>query len=221
MERNRSDDTTDRSGGAGSRSGGAGPAAGRRPPAGAAILRPEVTEALIRALFLEWAQAGYAALSLERVARRAGVGKAALYRRWPSKAAMASDALSTVGLTITDVPDTGSLRGDISAVILSIRRVLRHPVIRRIVLDLHAEMARSPDLERAVRPFQAARRARVDLLVDRAVTRGELRADVDREIAADLLGALPYWRMAVVRGPAALGYVRQLTAMIAAALEGG
>ena len=82
-------------------------------------------------------------------------------------------------------------------------------------------MPPSPDLERAVRPFQAARRERVDQLVDRAVARGELPGDVDREIAADLLGALPSWRMAVVRGPAALGYVRRLAAMIAAALEGG
>ena len=208
MERNRSDaldETTAR----------------RRLPAGAAIMRPGVTDALVRALFLEWAEMGYGALSLERVAGRAGVGKAALYRRWPSKAAMVSEALSTVGLTITDFPDIGSLRGDLHAAILSIRRVLRHPTIRRVVLDLHAEMARSPDLERAVRPFQAVRRVRVDLLVDRAVARGELPAAVDREIVADLLGALPYWRMAVVRGPAGLDYVRQLTAMIAAALEGG
>ena len=208
MERNRSDELNET-------------AARRRPPAGAAIMRPGVTDALVRALFLEWAEMGYGALSLERVAKRAGVGKAALYRRWPSKVAMVSESLSTVGLTITDFPDTGSLRGDLHAAILSIRRVLRHPTIRRIVLDLHAEMARSPDLERAVGPFQVARRARVDLLVDRAIARGELPAEVDREIAADLLGALPYWRMAVVRGPAALGYVRRLTAMIAAALEGG
>ena len=198
-----------------------GGAAAQRRPAGAAVMRADVTDALVGALFQEWAAAGYGALSLERVARRAGVGKAALYRRWPSKAAMASEALTTIGLDITDFPDTGSLRGDLRAALMSIRRVLRHPLIRRILLDLHAEMARSPNLESAIQPLQAARRARAVLLVERAVERGELIRTVDREIASDLLGALPYWRMAVVRGPAGRDYVERLTKMIAAALESG
>ncbi|RYZ59046.1 MAG: TetR/AcrR family transcriptional regulator, partial [Proteobacteria bacterium] len=57
----------------------------RRAPSGAAVMQPAVTDALTRELFGEWAERGYAAISLERVALRAGVGKAALYRRWPSK----------------------------------------------------------------------------------------------------------------------------------------
>jgi AcrR family transcriptional regulator len=52
-------------------------------PYGAAVMRPSVTEALTKALFEEWARTGYGALSLETVAKRARVGKAALYGRWP------------------------------------------------------------------------------------------------------------------------------------------
>jgi AcrR family transcriptional regulator len=66
-------------------------------------MRADVTNALTRSFFEEWARTGYAGLSLERVARTAGVGKAALYRRWPDKVSMASDLLSHVGLTMTDV----------------------------------------------------------------------------------------------------------------------
>ncbi|MBX9876528.1 MAG: TetR/AcrR family transcriptional regulator, partial [Thermoleophilia bacterium] len=161
---------------------------------------------------------GYANLSLERVAKRAGVGKAALYRRWPSKAAMTSDALSGVGVAIADVPDTGSLLGDVRAALLGVRRALRHPLVRRILLDLHAEVGRSPDLEAAIRPFQAARRKRAQALTNRAVARGELARDVDHEIASDLLGAAIYWRIAVVGETADLPYVERLAIMLCAAL---
>lgn len=192
-----------------------------RSPAGAALMQPAVTDALVRALFEEWAAAGYGSMSLERVAKRAGVGKAALYRRWPSKAALVSYALSRVGVTITDTPDTGSLEGDVRALLLSVRRALRLPRVRAILLDLHAEMARSVVLQEAIHPFQQERRARAAALIDRAVTRGELSAGVDREIAYDLLGAPLYWRMAVVRGPAGRAYVERLAAMLVAALRMG
>ena len=56
-----------------------------RKPVGAAILRPEKTEAIIAAFFAELGSSGYEGLTMDRVAERAGVGKAALYRRWPSK----------------------------------------------------------------------------------------------------------------------------------------
>ena len=65
-----------------------------RTPGGAAIMRVGVTEALTRSFFQEWARVGYSGVSLERVAGSAGVGKAALYRRWPEKAAMASVSTS-------------------------------------------------------------------------------------------------------------------------------
>ena len=205
MERNRSDEEPQQP--------------GQRRPSGAAVFREEVTVALRRALFEEWAAVGYAGLSLERVAQRARVGKAALYRRWPSKVAMTSDTLARVGLAITDAPDTGSLLGDVRAALLSIRRVLRHPLIRRILLDLHAEIGRSPDLKAAIRPFQAKRRERVQALIDRAIARGEVAPEVDREIASDLLGAAIYWRIAVIGGVADRAYVERLSLMLCAALK--
>lgn len=190
-----------------------------RTPAGAAVMQPAVTAALTRAFFEEWAARGYAALSLENVARRAGVGKAALYRRWRSKADMAGDCLAAVGITITGVADTGSLKGDIRALLFSIRRVLRHPVVRRILPDVHAEIARSSDLRAAVRPFQARRREQVRRVVDRAVARGELAPSVDYELAADLIGAPIYWRQIVTGGRAHRRYIETLASAITAAME--
>ena len=190
-----------------------------RAPRGAAAMQPAVTTALTHALFAEWARCGYAALSLEAVAKRAGVGKAALYRRWPSKLAMVSDRLWQVGLEITPLPDVGSLEGDVAALLRSLRRVLRHPLARRIVPDLHAEMPRSPELTVAVRRLQEGRRARGVEIIARAAARGELRAGADVELANDVLGALIYWRMIVTGGRADRAYLTQLTRTTVAALR--
>lgn len=189
-----------------------------RIPAGAAVMQPAITQALTRAFFAEWAERGYAALSLENVARRAGVGKAAIYRRWRSKADMAGESLSAVGIAITEVADTGSLKGDILALLFSIRRVLRHPVVRRILPDVHAEIARSPDLKAAIRPFQNARRQHVHLMVDRAIARGELASPVDYEMVADLIAAPIYWRQIVTGGRADRRYVETLATVLFASI---
>ena len=183
------------------------------------MFREEVTLALRRALFEEWAEYGYAAISLERVASRAGVGKAALYRRWPSKLALASDALKTVGVDITPVPDTGSLGGDVRAFLGSLIRVLRHPIVRRVLPDLHAECARGGELAPAQEDLAKARRKLASTVIDRAVERGELSPDVDRAICLDHLAASLYWRLLVVRGSCSRARLDRLAAGITAALR--
>lgn len=185
-----------------------------RQPYGAAVQRADVTDALTRAFFAEWARVGYAALSLERVARAAGSGKAALYRRWPDKAAMAKDLLPQVGLLVTDIDDQGSFEADVLALLLAIRRVLRHQTIRRIVSDIHAELERNAGLAAAVRPFQEARRARAHGVVARAIARGELPDTTDSALAADLLAAPLYWRIAVLGQRASRRYTENLAQVI-------
>ena len=176
------------------------PLATRRAAAGAAAYRPAVTTALTRALVEEWARVGYAALSLEAVTRRAGAGKAALYRRWPSKLAMVSDSLATLSRAGRPWPDRGSLEADLAFALRDLRRLLRHPLLRRILLDLHAEMPRSPDLARLVRDHvQAPTLARLAELVERAKIRRELPPGRDAGPVADTILAPLYWRL-VVRG---------------------
>lgn len=190
-----------------------------RAVAGAALMQPAVTEALTRALFVEWARAGYGALSLERVARRAGVGKAALYRRWPSKLAMVCDRLEQLDIELAQVPDTGSFEGDVRALLESLRRLLRHGLVRRILPDLHAEMARSSALSGAIRGrLQVTRRERATLILQRAIERGEIGADTNIELANDALGALIYWRLIVTGARASDAYLDQLALFLVRAL---
>lgn len=202
MERNRSDENI----------------LARRPPSGAAVMQSGVTDALAAAFFHEWARVGYAALSLERVAKNAGAGKAALYRRWPSKAAMASDLLSKVGLTLFELPDTGSLETDVLGFLTSLRRVLQNPIVRRVVLDLYAEIDREPILKAAIRPFQDDRRNRVKTLTERAIARGEAPSSIDRETAADFMISPLFWRVAVTAGRSDRRHLERLARMTAAAI---
>ena len=190
-----------------------------RRPSGAAVMQGDVTDALTRAFFDEWARVGYAALSLERVAKNAGAGKAALYRRWSSKVAMASDLLSKLGLTLFELPDTGSLEADLLAFLLSLRRVLRHRLIQRVTLDLFAEIGREPALEAAIRPFQEARRKRVKTLIDRAIARGEIPKTIDRETAADFMVSALYWRLVVTGGRSNRKHLETLARMTATAMS--
>lgn len=192
---------------------------GRRKPSGAAVMRSALTVALFRALFEEWARTGYAAISLERVAARAGAGKAAIYRRWPSKRDFASDAIETVGLNLSAFADHGSLEGDVLAFLVATRRLLRHPLARRILPDLFAERARSGDLAPVLERLSAARRRGGADLLDRAVARGELRADLDRELALDLIPSALYWRMVILGKPVAEAALRLQAAAILAALR--
>lgn len=191
----------------------------RRLPSGAAIMQPAVTDALTRALFEEWAEFGYVGISLERVAQRAAVGKAALYRRWPSKLAMVVDRLEVVGIDLAPVVDTGSLAGDITVLLLQIRRVLRHRLVRRILPDLHAEMQRNSALAQDVRGrLQIERRRRAAIVLERAIARGDLPSTVDTKLFNDAAGGLLYWRLIITRERADRVYIDGLVQFIVSGL---
>ncbi|SEA99822.1 TetR/AcrR family transcriptional regulator [Rubrimonas cliftonensis] len=180
-------------------------------------MRPDLTTALRRALFEEWSQTGYVGISLESVALRAGAGKAAIYRRWPSKLAFASDAIETVGVDLAAFSDCGSLEADLTAFLLTMRRALRHRLVRRILPDLLAERACSRDLAPLIDRLARRRRAEGERMLDRAVARGELRTHLDRELALDLIPSPLYWRMIVRERATTRAEVdRQARALVAA-----
>jgi AcrR family transcriptional regulator len=183
----------------------------RRRPAGAALLQPDKTEAIVAAVFEELAERGYQGLSMDRVAAGAGVGKAALYRRWASKHAMLVDVVARVGTRTVLPPDTGSLRGDVRAFIEDALAVLQHPIAGRVISDLVAETRRSPALADALfAHYRDPRRAAGAAMLRRAVERGELPPDVDVDLALDLLAGPLYLRAVVVSGPLDGTYAERL-----------
>lgn len=191
----------------------------RRPPTGAALLQPAVTASITEAVLDELAELGYARLSMEAVAKRAGVGKSALYRRWSSKQEMALAVLAEFSVDRAPAPDTGSLRGDLRESLGAVARWLSHPRFSRILPDLVAEMARNPELSALVESMIGRpRRDRATVILEQAMRRGELAADTDLDIAMDLIAAPVYWRLTVRDAEAEADYLDKLTDVLLRAL---
>ncbi|MGC0415762.1 TetR/AcrR family transcriptional regulator [Embleya sp. AB8] len=193
----------------------------RRPPAGAAVLREDVTSAIRGAVFEELASVGYGRMSIEAVARRAGVGKTAVYRRWPAKLDMVVDLILAVAVQDLPAPDTGSLRGDLRLLLTEAARALRHPLAAQIIPDLLAEAARNPEITGKLDSVLHGTQRRIGTAVLRAATeRGELPPNLDVELALDLIVGPLYWRLAVTRAPLTDNHLDRLTAATTAALLG-
>jgi hypothetical protein len=101
-----------------------------------------------------------------------------------------------------------------------LRAVLRHPMIRRILPDLHAEAARSASMRELNTQVAKARREQAQVILDRAIARGELDRDVDRDLALDLLPAPLYWRMVVLGVTPTRGQLATEAVAIVAAMKG-
>ena len=192
----------------------------RRKPSGAAVKKESVTKAIEKALFEEWAATGYSAISIESVAKRAGVGKAAIYRRWPSKIEMVIEMVNKVGIDLIVVPDTGDLFQDIRQLLVQLRRLLRHPLISSILPDLHAEMGRNDELAEGIRTtLQVQRRMSAEKVLQRAIQRNQIGADIDVEMTLDMLGSMIYWRMIITKNRADKEYLDKLTTVIVRSLS--
>lgn len=149
------------------------PAPARRAPAGAAVLREDVTEAIRAAVVEELAAVGFARMSIEGIARRAGVGKTAVYRRWKSKLHLVLDLVGAFAADGLPVPATGSLYGDLRALLEVMSHVLRHPVASAVIPDLLVEAARNPEIADAVRgALLDGQRRLAEGIVAEAVERG-------------------------------------------------
>ncbi|MCM2579928.1 TetR/AcrR family transcriptional regulator [Streptomyces meridianus] len=193
----------------------------RRAPAGAAVLQEDVTVAIHAAVLEELAAVGYGRMSIEAVARRAGVGKTAVYRRWKSKLEMTVAVVSQAAVHGLRPPDTGSLRGDVRALLGMLAQALRHPLAAQIIPDLLAEAARNPEIARTLEvTLRAARRDMGEVVIGRAVARGEAPPGVDVELALDMIVGPLYWRLAVARADLPDGWLDSLASAAAAALSG-
>ena len=124
-------------------------------------------------------------VSIEAVATRAGVGKATIYRRWPNKDALLLDAVRALKGPVPE-PAGLSLRDDLVMLARAMGRN-RDPRVARIMPCLIPEMHRNPEQYRLYQEFVEQRRAVTRRVLERGVQTGELRADLDIELAMTLL----------------------------------
>ncbi|MGN9813093.1 TetR/AcrR family transcriptional regulator [Micromonospora sp. BQ11] len=192
----------------------------RRAPAGAAVLRDDITTAIRRAVMQELAAVGYGRLSIEAVARRAAVSKTAVYRRWSSKLELVLEVVSAAAGKRLPLPDTGDLRTDLEMLYLIMTQALRHPLASQIIPDLLAEAARNPQIAQTLQEaLRLHQRTVGGLLIGRAVERGELPAVVDPDTAIDLIVGPLYWRVAIARLPLDPADVPRMASAVVGALR--
>ncbi|MFE9574837.1 TetR/AcrR family transcriptional regulator [Nocardia sp. NPDC006044] len=191
-----------------------------RVPAGAAVMQPQVTTAITSAAFAELAEVGYGKLTMEGVARRAGVSKPTLYRRWATKEQLVLALVEQVAVAAAEVPDTGSLRGDLRAFLEATAAGFSHPLASRIIPDLLAEGIRTPSVADALQAVGRGRREKVGRILRRGIDRGELPAALDLELALDLCIAPLFWRRLLGGEPTSPDYLDGLTNTLIAAFRG-
>ncbi|MGE3621003.1 MAG: TetR/AcrR family transcriptional regulator [Acidimicrobiia bacterium] len=177
---------------------GTGEAPGPVPCAGRGRPRSAVIDRAVRRAALELlVEQGYGGTSVEAIAGRAGVGKPAIYRRWPSKAAIVVDALRCHPGIAAPLPDTGDLRADVEVMLAAVQRGMaggEGPVMAAFV----AEKFRYPELrDEFERVFVRERREHLQRLVAGAVARGELPAGTDVDLVAEIGPALLAHRLLV------------------------
>jgi AcrR family transcriptional regulator len=187
---------------------------------GGPVLQDDVTHAIETAFFEELARVGYGRLSIDAVVKRAGVGKAAVYRRWRSKLDVTVALVSELAVAAIDVPDTGNLLGDLTQYLNNGRAALSHPLARNIIPDMIAEATRNPELAAVLAEcVREPRRAKAAELFERAIGRGELPPGTDVTLAMDLLAGPLYWRQSVMQVQVDDAYCDQLAAAIVTALS--
>ena len=144
---------------------------------------------------------GFAALTVEAIAERAGVSKATIYRWWPNRAAVVMDGFLSIVSSEVPFPHTGHAREDIR---IHMRRLAEafSGKIGRTVAALIAEGQSDPELAEALRSrWLAVRRAEAREILELGIERGELREDFDLEVAVDVLYGPIYYRILVGHAP--------------------
>ncbi|MBA4207530.1 TetR/AcrR family transcriptional regulator [Pannonibacter phragmitetus] len=191
-----------------------------RRPAGAALLQENLTNALMRSALIELARHGYANLTLGAVARRAKVGKPALYRRWGNKTELMADLLLHFGIPIITIEDLGSLESELEEYALRTLAMLKRPLARAILPDLYGELARNSALSDHIRVhFQEPKRFQALHIIDRAIARMEIHSTVDRSLALDLMAGPLYWRLMITKDTVETDFAAKFARAIVGALK--
>ena len=167
-------------------------------------------EAILDAVLELLEDEGYGALTIEGVARQAGVGKQTIYRWWKCKAELVLEAYANHAASKIPVPDKGNLRADLEAFLTAGFKRLTDtsgPIMRGLMADavLDEEFR-----ELLLAAFIGKRRQAVREVLERGVARGELDARADLEVACDLIFGAMWYRLLLKHAKLDARFARQL-----------
>ncbi|CAB1368348.1 TetR/AcrR family transcriptional regulator [Denitratisoma oestradiolicum] len=145
----------------------------------------EVHRSILKATLENLGELGYEKLSISSIAIRSGVGKATIYRRWPSKLPLVVDALNQLPELAT--PDTGRLLDDLSTLANEFIQIASSSRLAPILTAIGHESYRNHEFETCVNPLLQSRRRPLLKIISRAIARNEITPSLSIEDAADIL----------------------------------
>jgi AcrR family transcriptional regulator len=149
---------------------------------------------------------GYAGLTLDELAARSGVAKTTILRRWPSKAAVAAAGVERLALQSVDVPDSGTLRADLLALLHGAEETFvrgRGQFVARLI----REAGHHPEITELIHAVIHTRRQAYRRVMALAIARGELNPSVDQDLMIDMLIGPIWTRLLITRDPITGEYV--------------
>ncbi|MEP1122329.1 MAG: TetR/AcrR family transcriptional regulator [Ilumatobacter sp.] len=173
----------------------------------------EADEAILSATLELAGEVGIDGMSMDDLAARAGVSKATVYRRWPSKETLVIAALDSAIVPFDDV-DTGSLRADLDMYLGElVQRFDKNPM-SDILPHLIEASRRDEAVRSSLDDYVRHRRAPLRSLLERAVVRGELAGHLDLDVLIDVLIGPFVYRRLLTRDPIDQGFVDRLLSIV-------
>jgi AcrR family transcriptional regulator len=188
--------------------GGSPPAAPTKPRRGRPPA-PDTAQRVLAAALELLARDGYAGLTLNALAVRAGVAKTTILRRYGSKAAVAAAAVERLALHSVDLPESGTLRGDLKALQDKAVAVFTEGD-GSFVPRLIRESGHHPEIADLLHTVIHTRRLAYHRILGRAISRHELHPDVDQDVIIDLLIGPIWTRLLITRDPITDGLVEEI-----------
>ncbi|MGD9894309.1 MAG: TetR/AcrR family transcriptional regulator [Dehalococcoidia bacterium] len=182
---------------------------------------PKVQAAVLAAALTELNEVGYAALTVESVARRAGVHKTTIYRRWIDRERLVVDALSGSVAQEIPIPDTGAIERDLQTMARMLVQWLTSPGGRAIFAAMFSDAVHLPEIADAKRRIFDDRLRRAEPVVLRAIERGELPIGTDPAAVVKAFAAPIYFRLLITGEPLDESAADHAVGVALAAARGG
>ena len=172
-------------------------------------LDEERESAILRATYDLLAECGYQGLRVDAVAARAQASKATLYRHWPTKAGLVIDAVKFCKAATEDLPDTGSLRGDLVAWFTDMATLMsgdQGPILAGLFAALQTE----PEFAAEMRAMRESKAAYAEAICSRALERGEIKPGFHAELVDEIVPAMMFMRAFALGEPLDAEFVDHL-----------
>lgn len=162
---------------------------------------PKVRAAVLSATVGELIESGYTALTIENVARRAGVHKTTVYRRWKDRESLVVDAVTELAGIRVPFPDSGDISADLHSLARSLVRYLASPAGQAVTAVTLTDAGRIPEVTDARRRFFESRYKLAEPVIRAAIARGELPVGTDPAEVVRAVIAPIYLRILVTVEP--------------------